>query len=66
MLKQDQPWDDLYIPFDYTHLNRTGLHIAAKLLLAAIEGNGYLDSARGLPKADTQDQPERRQDGLAG
>ena len=37
-----RPWDDLYTPLDYTHLNRRGLSMAAEELLKLIDAKGWL------------------------
>lgn len=42
MLEGTRPWNDLYIPLDYSHLNPTGLHIVAEELLKEIEAQGWL------------------------
>jgi lysophospholipase L1-like esterase len=36
-------WDDLYIPFDYTHLNATGLYMAAQELASQLDKLGWLE-----------------------
>jgi lysophospholipase L1-like esterase len=56
MLAGDEKWDDLYTPLDYTHLNRTGLHIAAEELLQCIDGHGWL---RGGSEARYAGPPNR-------
>ncbi len=37
MLRGELPWDDLYIPTDYVHLNTTGMKEAAKELQAQLQ-----------------------------
>jgi hypothetical protein len=45
MLEGNKPWDDLYIPLDYSHLDPAGLGIAAEMLLGEIERQGWLRQA---------------------
>jgi lysophospholipase L1-like esterase len=44
MLSGDKPFDALYTPMDYTHLNSTGLRIAAEEILKCIDDHGWLDT----------------------
>lgn len=48
MLEGSRPWDDLYIPMDYAHLNPTGMRLAAEELRTALESE-----RRSLPSATT-------------
>lgn len=45
MLDGGRPWDDLYVPLDYAHLNSVGLHIAAEELLRIIDVHEWLTDA---------------------
>ena len=42
MLDGDKPWNDLYIPYDYSHLDPAGLGMAAEMLRAEIDRQGWL------------------------
>lgn len=49
MLAGDIPWDELYIPLDYTHLNPRGHQIVAEALLAELESRGLIDDETAVP-----------------
>ncbi len=42
MFAGTRPWDDLYIPLDFAHLNETGLSIAAEELMKVIDEEGLV------------------------
>ena len=49
MFAGEIPWDELYIPLDYTHLNPRGLQIVAEALLAEIESRRFVDDESAGP-----------------